>query len=75
QSLPPCTSESPVIDFATGTIEINECLPPLIPVNLLASQLHNLVVLAVESNTVENLVGESIEIDLLGLDPAVSGIV
>lgn len=75
QSLPPCTNEIPVIDFATGTIEINECLPPLIPVDLLAGQIHNLVVLAVDSNTVENLVGESIEIDLLGLDPAVSGIV
>jgi len=75
QSLPPCTDEIPAIDFSTGTIEINECLPPLIPVDLLADQLHNLVILAVDSNTVENLVGESIEIDLLGLDPAVSGIV
>jgi hypothetical protein len=42
---------------------------------LLAGQLHNLVVLAVDSNTVESLVGEAITIDLLGLDPAVSGIV
>lgn len=75
QSLPACTGELPEIDFATGTIEIPGCLPPLIPVDLLASQLHNLVVLAVDSNTVENLVGETIEIDLLGLDPAVSGLV
>jgi hypothetical protein len=75
QSLPACTDELPIIDFATGTIEINSCLPPLIPVDILAGQLHNLVVLAVESNTVENLVGETITIDLLGLDPAVSGLV
>jgi hypothetical protein len=75
QSLPPCTDELPIIDFATGNIEINECLPPLIPVEILAGQIHGLVVLAVNSNTVGNLVGESIEIDLLGLDPAVSGIV
>ena len=75
ESLPPCTDEFPIIDFATGTIEINTCLPPLIPVSIVADQVHNLVVLAVESNTVESLVGETIEIDLLGLDPAVSGIV
>lgn len=74
-SLPPCTDELPIIDFSTGTIEIQGCLPPLVPVEILAGQLHNLVVLAVESNTVENLVGETITIDLLGVDPAVSGVV
>ncbi|MFZ0545392.1 MAG: hypothetical protein WAM60_08135 [Candidatus Promineifilaceae bacterium] len=75
QSLPPCTDELPIIDFLSGTIELNGCLPPLIPIDLLAGQLHNLVVLAVDSNTVESLVGDTINIDLLGLDPTVSGLV
>ena len=76
QSLPPCTAEDALdIDILSGTFDIPGCLPPLIPVDLLAGQLHNLVVLAVDSNTVESVLGETITIDLLGLDPAVSGIV
>jgi hypothetical protein len=76
QSLPPCTENDLLdLDIFSGTFDIPGCLPPLVPVELLAGQLHNLVVLAVDSNTVESVVGESITIDLLGLDPAVSGLV
>jgi hypothetical protein len=75
QGLPPCTDELPDVDILSGTFEIPGCLPPFIPVNLLANQLHNLVVQAIDSNTVSNLVGETITIDLLGTDPAVSAVV
>lgn len=75
RSLPPCTDELFDFDILSGDFDIPGCIPPLVPVDFLAGQLHNLVVLAVDSNTVESVVGETITIDLLGLDPAVSGLV
>ncbi|MCI0577858.1 MAG: hypothetical protein L0332_16110 [Chloroflexi bacterium] len=49
-SLPPCTTELPNIDLATGQIDIPGCLPQFIPVDLLATQLHATVVLVIDSS-------------------------
>lgn len=65
ESLPTCTELIPEIDLSDGTIELPGCLPPVIPVDFLANQLHAVMVLAIDSNLVSNLVGEQIEISLL----------
>jgi hypothetical protein len=65
EGLPVCTELIPNIDLSAGTFELPGCLPPIIPVDFLADQLHTAVVLAIDSSLVSELVGEQIEISLL----------
>ncbi len=71
EKLPLCTlANLPQIDLVTGEIEIIACMPPLVPVGLIADQLHNLVSLAINEQTATQFLGETLEFNLLDLDPA-----
>ncbi len=71
EKLPICGLDNlPQIDLVTGEIEIIACMPPLVPVGLVADQLHNVVSQVVNEQTATLLLGETLEFNLLDLDPA-----
>jgi hypothetical protein len=70
EGLPTCSlDELPDIDLASGKIEISGCMPPFVPIDLVANSLHALLVNAIDEDTASAFVGDSIEINLLELDP------
>lgn len=72
ESLPPCSLDQlPTVDLATGEIDITVCMPPLIPVDLVATQLHGLMAQVINEETATAILGDELEFDLLGRDPEV----
>jgi hypothetical protein len=71
EGLPPCTLDNlPSIDLGAGTFDITVCMPPLVPVDLVADGLHGIVRQAVNEETAAALIGERFEFSLLDLEPA-----
>lgn len=71
EKLPVCTLDNlPQVDPVTGQLEIVACRPPLVPIGLIADQLHNLMSLAINEQSATQLLGETLTFNLLDLDPA-----
>jgi hypothetical protein len=69
QSLPPCTLDNlPSIDLSAGRVDIQGCMPPLVPTELVANQLHSLAAQVINENTATAIIGDSVEFSLLGPD-------
>ena len=71
EGLPPCTLDNlPSVDLAAGTFDITVCMPPLVPVELVADSLHGVVREVINQETASAIIGERFEFSLLDLDPA-----
>lgn len=71
EGLPPCTLDNlPSIDLGAGTFDITVCMPPLVPVDLVADTLHGIVRQVINEETAAALLGERFEFSLLDLEPA-----
>lgn len=71
ERLPVCTLDNlPQVDPVTGELEIVACMPPLVPVGLIADQLHFVVSQVVNEQTATLIFGDTMEFNLLDLDPA-----
>jgi hypothetical protein len=70
EGLPPCTLDNlPSIDLGTGTFDITACMPPLVPVDLVADSLHGIVKQVINEETAAAIIGDRFEFSLLDLDP------
>jgi hypothetical protein len=70
EGLPPCTLDNlPSIDLGAGTFDITACMPPLVPLDLVADSLHGIVRQVINEETAAAVIGERFEFSLLDLDP------
>lgn len=71
ESLPVCTIDQlPNLDLSTGQLDITVCMPPLVPVELVASELHAILTGIIDEKTATFILGERLEFNLIDLDPA-----
>lgn len=67
EGLPACTNSLPDITQDNGRLGIPSCLPPVLPTNLIADQLHAILIRIIDSNPLGIAGGGEIRFNLLDL--------
>lgn len=71
ESLPECgLGNLPKIDLATLEFEITACMPPFVPVDLIATEMHGLMSELLNKQVVSLMLETPLEFNLLDVDPA-----